>query len=137
MTSSNCAYRFFILLFLILSHTSLALAALVQTEEPQDAIAERVWPTHGAPMAASIDIAHEFAKEIFTVPDGEKRTPQRGDAPLDGLTDFSQKYFKDTSTFTLFDSAETRWSLAPLSDKFNLNPMTDIRNLEVLLQRKF
>jgi hypothetical protein len=138
MMASNCVYKFFLLLFLIVSYASLTLAAVDQTKKPQDAISERVWPTYGTPMAASIDISREHTKGILPDINGEtRRAPLRGDAPLDGLMDFSQKYFRDNSTFTVFNGAETRWSLAPLSEKFNLNPMTDIRNLEVLLQLKF
>lgn len=136
MMSFNLLLKF-VILFLFIFPASLVLAADDQTNTSQDAIAERVWPTHGTPLAALIDITTAYAKGKLTDIKGEDKAPVRGEAPLDGATDFSKKYFGERSTFTVFEGGETRWGLAPLSDKFSLNPMTDIMNLEVLLQYKF
>ncbi len=57
--------------------------------------------------------------------------------PPDSFTDFSAKYFHEQWALPFYDTNETKWCLAPLSDKFSFDPMTDIKNLEVLLQYKF
>jgi hypothetical protein len=86
---------------------------------------------------ALVDITSEYSQGMHL--DFRGKTPAHAprEIPPDSFTDFSAKYFHAPWTLPFYDTKETKWCLSPLSDKFSLDPMTDIRNLEVLLQYKF
>ena len=84
-----------------------------------------------------VDITSEYSQGMHVDFSGEITPPAPKEISLDSQPDFSTKYFREQLTLPFYDSKETKWCIAPLSDKFSFNQMTNIRNLEVLLQYKF
>jgi len=125
-------------LFLMVFCTSLAFAASDQTDNKQrDTVAQQVLPTISTPTVALLNITSEYTKECLTDFKEKTKIPMYADPLLEGPTDLLKKDSREQSTFTMFDGGDIRCSVAPLSNKFSLNPIADIMNLEVLLQHKF
>ena len=56
----------------------------------------------------------------------------------DGQTGSMSEFFKDTTAITLHKGGNnSMWSLAPSVSKFSLNPMEDVKRVQVMLQYSF
>jgi hypothetical protein len=135
VTSFNRFSIFFPVLLLIILSASFVFAAAEQ--KSYDNTAGQVCPAKGTPAEALVDITSEYSQGMHVDFSGQATAPAPREIALDSPTDFSSKYFRQQLTLPFYDSKETKWCLAPLSDNFSFNPMTDIRNLKVLLQYKF
>ncbi len=137
----KCIPKILPVLFLCMFYASLALAAVDQKSSSQNTNFPWVVPTNGSPVPALTDITTEYSKGMPADFGGKTNAAVRlllaafPDPSIDPNP--AAEYFRDLSTFTFYDDKDTRWNLAPLSDKFTMNPLTDIRNVEVLLQYKY
>lgn len=112
-------------------------AAAEQTSQSHGIATQRIWAANGLPTSALLDITSEYSKGIHMDFKSETTaTPPREILPDPSPLDFSKKYSGKLPAFTFYNSKETKWSFEPLSDKFSLNPLADIRNVEVFLQYK-
>jgi hypothetical protein len=93
--------------------------------------------TNCTSAGALVDITSEYSQEMHWDFKSETIARTTREIPPDSFSDFSAKYFHEPWTLPFYNSKDTKWCLSPLSDKFSFDPMTDIRNLEVLLQYKF
>lgn len=135
MTSFKRFSIFFPVLLLIVLTASFVFAAAEQ--KSRDTTAVRACPASGTPAEVLVDITSEYSQGMHADFSGEITAQPPREISLDSPANFSTKYFREQLTLPFYDSKETKWCLAPLSDKFSFNQMTNIRNLEVLLQLKF
>jgi hypothetical protein len=130
--------RFPILLFVLLPiilSVSPVLSAAERTNPSLPTISGRT--ANCTSTTALIDITSEYSQEMHWDFNSETIARATKKNPPDSFSDFSEKYFHEPWTLPFYDTKETKWCLSPLSDKFSFDPMTDIRNMEVLLQYRF
>ena len=128
---------FALVLLLILLSATLVFSESEQTNPSHTTTIGLGLPLIGTPTAGFSDITSEYTRGM-RMNFGDQITelvPQS--VSLDSSTAFSTKYSREPMIFSLYNTEMTRLSLSPLSEKFSFNPVTDIRNLEVLLQYKF
>jgi hypothetical protein len=128
---------FFLVLLLIFLSATLVFAESEQPNQSHTTTLGPALPLIGTPMAGFSDITSEYSRGMKMDFGGRiSSLPPRAVSP-DSLTDFSNKYSREPMIFSFSYTEVTKFSISPLSEKFSFNPVTDIRNLEVLLQYKF
>jgi len=128
---------FFLVLILIFLSEPLVFAESEQTNQSHTTTMGLALPLIGTPMAGFSDITSEFSRGMKMDFGSQISTLLPRVVSPDSPTDFSNKYSREPMIFSFSYTEVTRFSISPLSEKFSFNPVTDIRNLEVLLQYKF
>jgi len=123
----------------IIFSASLVFAAADQSNQPHHTAAE----INSTSTATSVDTTSEYTQGVQINFGVQTIAPTHRESFLDTPTDLAAKYFHEPITLPFYNGGKTTWSIASLSDKFSSNPMTDIKNLtdirnvEVLIQFKF
>lgn len=117
---------FFVMFFVF---TTLASANNLRLQS--DTIAQTTPPANEIPIETSADINSECFPEYLTNFGSAITVLERKEMPVGSLNEC----FKKTAAIALHkDGDKIIWSLAPSLGKFSLNPIDDIKNLQVLLQ---
>ena len=130
--------RFLLLLPVLFLTILFAFPVFAEAEQGQshDTAAGLTGTVNSAPVL--LDITSECSRG--TNPDfkNEKIIPAAPrEFSFDSSMAFSRKYFGSQPALTVYDTRRTSWCLESLSEKLILDPMANIRNLEVMLQYKF
>jgi hypothetical protein len=118
---------------LFIFYASASLAASNGMSLPSDTIAQTMHPTNESPIT-SVGIDSKFFTGYFTGFRSVITGVEREDMPAGSLNEC----FGETSAITLHKGGDKiTWSLIPSLDKVSLNPIDNIKNLQVLLQYRF
>ncbi len=138
MASFPCFQKYCIVLFLVICCSSVAAAATKQVDQLTDSFFPTTQPTHNPTTAAGISINDEYFRGFVTDFRSAITAPSRGDMSVGSVKEYLKDYFRGKATVELNkDGEESRWSLAPSLGKLSLNPLTNIKNMVMLLQYKF
>jgi hypothetical protein len=119
---------------IVIFFASASLAAAKNLSLPSDTIAQTMHPTIESPIKTAVGINNAFFTEYFTNLRSVIAAHERKDMPVGAMTE----RFIETAAISLHkDGDKIIWSLAPSLNKFSLNPIDDIKKLEVLLQYSF
>jgi hypothetical protein len=135
VTPFNRISILFRVLFLICLSAGPAFAALDQTNHSSSDVDAKARAE--APAPSLLDITHEYSRGVRLDFTCKTDSPSPRETLPDPSTGLFPKRFATPPAFTFYSTEQTAWSLSPLSDKFSLNPLDDIGNLEVLLRYSF
>jgi len=123
--------KYLVALFLIMICASASLAA---ANDPGLFSALTMHPTNDSPKYISVAINSDCFAGYFTKFTRVSTALEHMDMPISSVSEC----FEETSTITLHkDGDKIIWSLAPSLSKYSLNPIDDIRNIQVLLRYRF
>lgn len=114
---------------------SASLAAADDLSLQSDTVSRTMHPTNESPTKISSGINSECFTGYFINLRSVIAAPERKDMPVGSMNEC----FEDTAAITLHkDGDKIIWSLVPsLLGRFSLNPIDDIKNLQVVLKYRF
>jgi hypothetical protein len=119
--------------YLVIFYASASLAAANGMSFPSDTIAQSMHPTNESPIT-SVGIDSKFFTEYFT----SFRSVIAGVERKDSSVGSMNECFEEIAAISLHkDGDKIIWSVAPSLLRFSLNPIEDIKNLQVLLRYRF
>ena len=137
MMSFNRLPIFLLVLLLTILSASLVFAEAEQTTEAYAATPGQILPLNSAPVAGLANITSEYAQGI-RMDFGSQTLPLVArEISLDPRTDIPAPSSHEPFVFSFYQSNEARLGISPMTQRFSFNPITDIMNLEVLVQYKF
>ena len=101
---------------------------------PSDAAAQTIHSTNNPPIEISAGINHECFSLYCTSLKNEICAMERRVMPAGSMKETLEQA---VAIALLRDGDKNMWSLAPSLGKISLNPMEDIKNLQVLLQYQY
>jgi hypothetical protein len=117
--------------YLFLFFASASPAAANGSGLPSDTIAPTMNPKNESSIKTSLGIGSECSNGYFTLFRSEVIVQERREVPVVLMNEC----FKETPAIALHkDGNKIIWSLAPSFSKFSLDPMEDIKKLQVMLQ---
>ncbi|HUI44566.1 MAG TPA: hypothetical protein VL122_01075 [Nitrospirota bacterium] len=120
--------------FLTMFYASVSLAAVNDLGLHSDAIAQTTQPTNESSVKTSAGIDSEYSPQYFTSFGSAITTPEDKDKPFSSM----KEYLEDTAAITLAKGGDDIiWSLAPSLARMSLNPIDDIKNIQLLLKYRF
>jgi hypothetical protein len=123
--------KYLVALFLIMIYASASLAA---ANDPGLFSAMTMHPTNDSPKNISVEINSDCFAGYFTKFTSLSTDLEHMDMPISWVSEC----FEETSTITLHkDGDKIIWGLAPSLSRYSLNPIDDIRNIQVLLRYRF
>ncbi len=118
-------------LFFIIIYASASLAA---TNELGLYSALTMHPANDSPKNISVEINGDGFAGYFTKFASLSAALEHKDMPVSSVNES----FEETAAISLHkDGDKTIWSLIPSLSRYSLNPIDDIKNIQVLLQYKF
>jgi hypothetical protein len=139
MISINSLRKFCVFSLLAVFYATILTAAeLPSSSQPENSVAQG----NQTGMNTSLDImagnTGEYFKEYNVNPSGSATMPSLRTTSDIFSPDYLNDRFKGKYAITLYkDSQGNKLSVASMGDGFTMNPVTDIRNLGVILQIKF
>ncbi len=125
-------------LFLVICCASLAAAAAKPADRLTDSISPSTRPTIDPTTEAWAVINNPYSTGDVTDFRSAITAPSRGDTSLGPAIEYLKDYFRGTANDARHkEGEESRWSLSPSPGRLSLNPLTDIKNMVMLLQYRF
>jgi hypothetical protein len=119
--------------YLVIFYASASLAAANGMSLPSDTIAQTMHPTNESPITSE-GIDRKFFTEYFT----SFRSVITGVERKDSSVGSMNECFEEIAAISLHkDGDKIIWSVAPSLLRISLNPIEDIKNLQVLLRYRF
>jgi hypothetical protein len=130
----NDLRTYLIAFFLVMFYASVSLAAANDLSLHSDAIALPMQPTNEPPLKTSVGVDSEYFAQYFTSSRSAITTQEVKDRPFSSM----KESFEEAAAITLHKGSDrTIWSLAPSLDRISLNPIDDIKNIQVLVKYRF
>ncbi len=130
----NDLRKYLIAFFFVMFYASVCLAAANDLSLHSDAVALPMQPTNEPPLKTSVGVDSEYFAQYFTSPRSAITSQEVKDMPFSSMKEF----FEETAAITLHKGSDlTIWSLAPSLDRISLNPIDDIKNIQVLVKYRF
>jgi len=115
-------------------YASATLAAANDLSLHADTISPMMQPTNASPLKTTDGIDNEWFARYFANFTSTTTALEAKDMPAISL----KEYFEETAAITLHKGGDRNiWSLAPSLDRISLNPIDDIKNLQVLVRYRF
>lgn len=134
MVLFNGVRKYLAAFFLVMFYASASPAAMNDLSLSSDTIAQTMHATNESPIKASIGINSECFTGYFTNFSSVIIALEHKAMPVGSMN----ACFEETAAITLHKGGDKIiWSLAPSLGRFSLNPIDDIKNLQVLLQYRF
>ncbi len=119
--------------YLVIFYASASLAAANGMSLPFDTIAQTLHPANES-LITSVGIDSKFLTEYFTSFRSVITGVEREDSSIGSM----KESFEEIAAISLHkDGNKIIWSVAPSLLRISLNPIEDIKNLQVLLRYKF
>jgi hypothetical protein len=119
--------------YLFIFYASASLAAANGMSLPSDPIAQTMHPTNESPIT-SVGIDSKFFTESFT----GFRSVIAGVERKDSSAGSTNERFEEIAAISLHkDGDKIIWSVAPSLLRISLNPIENIKNLQVVLRYRF
>jgi hypothetical protein len=119
---------------LVMLYASASLASAGDVSLHSDTIDQTMQPTNDPSIETAVGINSDFFIGCFANIRSEINVLERKDMPVGSMNES----FEQATAITLRkDGDKIIWSLAPSLDKFSLNPMEDIKNLQLVLKFRF
>jgi len=115
-------------------YASVSLAAADDVSLQSDTIARTMQPTNEPSIKTAAGISSDCFIGCFTNIRSEITVLERKDMPVGSM---NESFEQATSITLRKDGDKIIWSLAPSLDRFSLNPIDDIKNLQVVLKYRF
>ena len=123
--------RFFTAVILILTYAAFARAA---TDNGSLSSAPIMNPTGASSKNITMEINSDWFAGDLTKLTSASFTSERRNVPLIDV----REYFENLAAVSLLkDRDNAVWSLAPSFGKYSINPLNDLKNVQVLLQYRF
>ena len=123
--------KYLVALFLIMIYASVSLAA---ADDPDLFSALTMHPTNDAPQYISVEINSDCFAGYFTKFTSVSTALENRNMPVSSISEC----FEETTAITLHkDGEQIIWTLAPSLIRYSLNPIDDLKNIQVLLRYKF
>src|SRR5574337_1132212 len=130
----RCLRKYLAAFFLVIFYASASFAAAIDLSLPSDTIAQTIHPTNESPKKISVEINSEFFTGYSTNLKSVIAAQERKDMPVESMNEC----FEETPAISLHkDGDKIIWGLAPSFQRFSLNPIDDIKNLQLLLLYRF
>lgn len=130
----NCPRKYFAAFFFVVFYASASLAAANDPGSPSDTSAQATRPTNQSPIEISAGINSEWFSGYCTNFKSVISALERKDMPVGQM---KERIEEAVAIALLRDGDNSVWSLAPSLGKISLNPIDDIKNLQVLLQYRY
>lgn len=118
---------------LVMFCASASLAAMNALSFQSDTIAQTIHPANESPVKTSAGMNRDCFSGYFPNVSSVIIALEGKDMPAGPMAECSD----ETAAITLHKGDKIVWSLAPSPGMFSLNPIDDIKNLQVLLQFRF
>ena len=119
---------------LVMFYASVSLAAADDMSLQSDTIAQTMQPTNEPSIKTAAGISSDCFIGCFANIRSEITVLERKDMPVGSM---NESFEQATSITLRKDGDKIIWSLVPSLDRFSLNPIDDIKNIQVVLKYRF